>query len=403
MAFESLYKLHFLEQDDNFNKLYLNRYHSEATIRFDFDINGNPAFFFFHNEINILLNKIKELNNKVSRVFDALPEIAKEQYIKRSLIDEIVFSNEIEGVISTRKDINSIIEDIKFKDKNKFSRLEGIVNKYSLLGAKNIRIKDSNDIRTLYNESFLKEVILNDPSNQPDGKIFRNGPVFVNSSSGKQLHKGIVPETKLIEFVDKSLTVLNDDNIDILIRVSLFHYLFSFAHPFYDGNGRINRLISSYYISMNQSLIMGYRLSMTIKENLSMYYDAFKHTNDVRNKGDLTTFVYQFLKLVLISYEKTEMYIIERNNEIQYYRNIITKLDLDDKVKKILNILAEIEIFGDFGISMSDLMKKTDMSINTLKKYLNQVRHLDLLKEMTIANSKFYGIVLEKINALKKY
>ena len=71
-------------------------------------------------------------------------------------------------------------------------------------------------------------------------------------------------------------------------------------------------------------------------------------------------------------------------------------------MKKILNILAEIEIFGDFGISMSDLMKKTDMSINTLKKYLNQVRHLDLLKEMTIANSKFYGIDLEKINAFQK-
>ena len=47
---------------------------------------------------------------------------------------------------------------------------------------------------------------------------------------------------------------LNGDNINSIIRISIFHYLYSYVHPFYDGNGRINRLISSYYISKKCSL-----------------------------------------------------------------------------------------------------------------------------------------------------
>ena len=57
--------------------------------------------------------------------------------------------------------------------------------------------------------------------------------------------------------------------------------------------------------------MIGFRLSMTIKENLTQYLEAFSHTNDSRNKADISTFVYEFLDLIYKSYQKTEIYALQ--------------------------------------------------------------------------------------------
>ena len=71
---------------------------------------------------------------------------------------------------------------------------------------------------------------------------------MLNVKSGKVIHSGIYPEEKLNEAMTAALDFLNDDNIDILIRISAFHYLFGYIHPFYDGNGRTSRFISSHLL-----------------------------------------------------------------------------------------------------------------------------------------------------------
>lgn len=400
MSFDSLYKMYFILNAAEYKKLYLSRYNSESTITFDCEINGNPAFFFFHNNINILLNQISEMEEKVENAFNRLPKLAKQQFIKKTMIDEIVYSNEIEGVISTRKDINTIIENIKCKD-DKLNRLDGIVKKYlTLLDGVDLKIESSEDVRKLYNESFLEEVISNDPKNEPDGNIFRKGPVFI-TSSGKEIHRGICPESELIKFVDKGLDILHNNDIHPLIRLSIFHYLFAYAHPFYDGNGRINRLISSYFISKKYSALVGYNLSMMIKANISRYYEAFKHTNDVRNKGDMTTFVYEFLSIILGAFEKTELFAMEYCHQLKKYFDIITNLNISDKAKDLLNVLVQSEVFTELGVSASELMKINEISVNTLKKYLAELSNLSILKEVYLFNRKYYGIDLDKLGNLK--
>ena len=167
-----------------------------------------------------------------------------------------------------------------------------------LLSEEYINLESSIDIRRLYDEIMLEEIKMEDQNNIPDGEIFRKDIVNVITTSGKVIHQGIMPEGKIIQYIDKAINILNDDSIEPMIRIGIFHYLFSYIHPFYDGNGRINRYIASCMFSKHYSKIMSYRLSMTIKENLTSYYDAFKHTNDIRNRADITTFVYEFLNII---------------------------------------------------------------------------------------------------------
>ena len=75
----------------------------------------------------------------------------------------------------------------------------------------------------------------------------------------------------------------------------------------------------------NQTLdsIAALRLSIACKNRQKNYYEAFKITNDVRNKGDITYFVLQFLDILKTDLEDylddftdkvNQYHFIKRNN-----------------------------------------------------------------------------------------
>ena len=47
-----------------------------------------------------------------------LPDIAKEQYSRKCLIDEIVLTNKIEGVHSSRKEIGEVLDMLGERSEN---------------------------------------------------------------------------------------------------------------------------------------------------------------------------------------------------------------------------------------------------------------------------------------------
>ena len=178
MSFKSLYKLFVMNDSSTFNSIYQEKFNSNSTIKFDIYINENQSFFYFDKEIMALVSNIRNLDYKISEIFSDLPLIAIEQYKRKSLIDEIEFTNKIEGVISTRKDINDLINEIEKKTKTR-NRFEGIINKYLMLIEEKLFFKDSNDIRKLYDEMLYNEIKLEDVNILPDGNIFRKEQVHV--------------------------------------------------------------------------------------------------------------------------------------------------------------------------------------------------------------------------------
>ena len=89
-----------------------------------------------------------------------------------------------------------------------------------------ISIKDSRDVRALYDEMFLSEIIEENPKDAPDGEIFRKDHVDIVDPTQKVIHNGLYPERKIIESMNDAINILNDSDIDPLFRISIFHYLF---------------------------------------------------------------------------------------------------------------------------------------------------------------------------------
>lgn len=404
MSYNSLYKLYVMNDISTFNDIYIKKFNSSATIKFDLLIKENQSFFTHDSEIMSIASKINSLNYRLNEIFESLPVIAKDQYMRKSLIDEIHYTNQIEGVISTRKDINDLITEIEKKTTIR-NRLEGIVNKYLMLTNEKINFLDSKDIRKLYDEMLYNEIKSEDEKNLPDGEIFRKDLVHVYKSGEKIVHNGLMPESKIIDYMNKALNILNSDSIDVLIRISIFHYFLGYIHPFYDGNGRINRFISSYILSKYFNKVVGFRLSMTIKENLSQYLDAFDHTNDVRNKGDVSTFVYEFLDIIYKSFQKTELYTLEKMQQFNKYMKKIdnvSKLYESNKNKKditnLLFILIQCSIFGDFGLNKTKLIKILEKGSTKISEYLAVLKQLNLCLDIQSGKNHYFKCNLEELD-----
>lgn len=379
---------------------YERRFNDENTIHLSVNIGENPAFICQIPELYKRIIAVERLDKNVSELYYSLPEIAIEQFTTRCLIDEILLTNDIEGVHSTRKEIGEILQDLS--SHNKRNRFVGLIAKYVMLERRQqMSFKTCLDIRKVYDDIFYEEIKATDPDNLPDGEIFRRSAVEVQSATQKVIHKGLMPESRIIETFEQSLAMLNDNDIDIFIRIAVFHYLFGYIHPFYDGNGRTSRFISSYLLSQQLTPLIGFRLSYTIKENISKYYKAFDVCNAPHNKGELTPFVEMFLNIVELSMQQLLETLEEKEQKWDYYCQNIKNLPNADKsdISMLYDVLIQAALFSNIGISRDELINHMKLSENTVRSRLKLIPE-SMLIENRQKGRKFYLLNLDEVDKL---
>ena len=380
-----------------YEEQYQARYNSEYTVHLDFDVAGHQAFFVPTPEVYSILTDILRMNKAVSNLCTALPGAAIKQFSRRCLIDEIVLTNSIEGVRSTRKEISDILDELETKSKGK--RFYGLVKKYNMLMVKEeLPLASCQDIRDIYDELALAEVMEEEPENIPDGSIFRKNSVSIYSPSQKEIHKGLYPEETIIHAMEQALAFLNNDGCEVLFRIGVFHYLLEYIHPFYDGNGRLGRFICSYLLSQELEPVTGYRISYTIKEYIKDYYRAFSTCNNPLNRGDLTPFLHMFLKIVQISVEKLKTSLQQGFTKLNRCVQKIPELTAqsDNALEELYHLLIQAALFSERGVPTSLVLKHVEISRGTLTKKLEEIPDGLLIKKRR-GNTNYYSINLEAL------
>jgi Fic family protein len=177
--------------------------------------------------------------------------------------------------------------------------------------------------------------------------------------------KGIVympPEAKDVPWLMKQLiTWINQkDELPVPIKAGIAHYQYATIHPYYDGNGRAGRLLTTLILHLGTYGLKGlYALEEYYARNLNAYYEALtvgpSHNYYMgRPEADITKWIAYFIEGMAASFEKVRDQALREaetgaKDQSKLLRN------LDPKQRKALTLfrksreIAARDIAGLFG------------------------------------------------------
>lgn len=167
------------------------------------------------------------------------------------------------------------------------------------------------------------------------------------------------------------------DILPVLIDSALIHYQFETIHPFLDGNGRLGRLLVTFYLYwkkvLNRPLLY---LSYYFKRNRQEYYDRLQM---VRNTGDYEQWIAFFLKGVA----ETADAAMETVKKILDLQSRHRGLLWEKKISSPIAVGLLETLFGKPYVSVRDVAEEFNISFQAASTIVSQFEKAGILKETT--------------------
>ena len=218
------------------------------------------------------------------------PELFVAMYVRK----EAVLSSQIEGTQASLEDL------LEYEAEATVSNIEDVSEVVNYVSAMKYGLER---LQTLpLSLRLLKEIhgmLLQGVrgSNKNPGQ-FRNSQNFIGKSTKASIESAtfIPPPTQSMEIALNALEVFFYDKKDIppLVKAGLLHVQFETIHPFLDGNGRMGRLLITFYLCQQE--IIGkplLYLSHYFKKYRATYYQLLQR---VRDEGDWKSWMRFFLE-----------------------------------------------------------------------------------------------------------
>lgn len=132
---------------------------------------------------------------------------------------------------------------------------------------------------------------------------FRNSEVFIGHKTAEKIVVKHAPPFHKATEIEKALSelylwVMQPDNSHPLIKAGILHHQVAFLHPFFDGNGRLARILTAYYLLLkNYEVAKFFILDDYYDIDRGQYSDKL-HTAD---KGNNTEWLEYFLEGIAYS------------------------------------------------------------------------------------------------------
>lgn len=360
------------KRDTNARNELTSRLNSESAFLLGYRAKEGQVFMTTPRELTLLDNKVLRTERQASELLGSLPGIAGDAILRGLVLDEVVSSNSIESVHSTRREIKDALESGN-RDTIGHKRFRELATLYMDLIDESYALPISPaDIRSIYDKVMDGEL---DKRDLPDGDLFRAGDVNITDGV-HALHSGLEPETEIVKAMEAMISLASSDEIPPLYSALASHYLFEYAHPFYDGNGRTGRYLLALYLSASLSKPTSLSLSRTIAENKQAYYRAFKSAQNPLNRGELTHFVFDMLSLV----SDAQNSVIKRLElahklfgQLQDRMNdFVLDAGMKEKEAEITFMLMQYEAFGFYGDApISEIAEYLNLGEQMTRKYLS--------------------------------
>lgn len=343
---------------------------------------------------NDILNSILEIEkNKNSLDLVKIPINLSNKFRKNTKKRSSYASNKIEGNPLTYEQADAVIGA---KNRHFLKPEQEIRNYYLALELLEKKLENKEPLSLKLLLEIQKQICDGEPKEKiglrgamPPGVLFA-----VWNDDGTPAY--IPPEySEVPELLDELVTYINESNDHPLIKAAVIHYQLVTIHPFEDGNGRIARIISSYYLSLNG---YGFKNVGSLEEymsyNIDEYYDSLQmglpilYYDGRNNPPHGEIWIKYYLKIFSLYASKVLIIALEEFNDNKQER----LSHLSKKAKYFLNYLEKNNVLSFAPIDLANKLKVTNRTIiNWCSELVNngylrpvivnkRIRHYELIK-----------------------
>lgn len=273
------------------------------------------------------------------------------------------YSTMIEGNRLTQEQVSKVIEDKQHFPGRERDEKE-VLGYYAAL-EKLEQLTAAGDPVTEIRIQSLHALVMAGGRKRVKATPYRDGQNVIRDSRTR----GIVympPEAKDVPLLMKEmvewLAASENDGIPCPITAGIAHYQFATIHPYYDGNGRTARLLTTLVLHLGGYDLKGlYSLEEYYARDLGAYYEALtigKSHNyyEGRAKADITKWVAYFCEGMAESFENVKRRAEEASGKGKKDRSVMLR-GLDPRQRKALELFRDSDTITSqqiadlFGIS----------------------------------------------------
>lgn len=322
----------------------------------------------------------------------------KEQYLVGSLMEEAIYSSQMEGAATTRKVAKEMLrKKMKPKDKsqqmiaNNYQTIQFIVSHKDALLTPELLLQ----IHQLMTEHTMQ--------NPQEAGCFRsnNDVVVENGITHETVH---IPPTyeEIPNFVEDLCRFFNEQDapqfIHPIIRGIIIHFMVAYVHPFADGNGRTARALFYWYMLKQGYWLTEYlSISRVIAKSKKSYEKAFLYTE--ADGMDMGYFVAYNMRVLQQSFKQLQDYIKRKQEEKRAANSFLRIGNINARQAQIIKMFADD---SNLVVTIADLQAKFLVSPTTAKADVVGLMNMGLLSEISFNKVKKGYIKGEQFDEITK-
>ena len=314
------------------------------------------------------------------------PQNAAGTYGLKAMEDEIHSTLTIENINSSRDSIRRILSGYAPKDEEE-NRIYGMKHGLEFIGDSANKITEES-IFKLY--TLTVGDFLDDDDKLLPGNYYRHDNVYVVGSNVE--HQGL-PHTKLPQYMKVLIAFVSaDDKMNDLLKAAAIHFYIAYLHPYFDGNGRMARLIHLWYlVQQGYPAALFVPFSSYIGTTKGGYYKACTQAEDntkISGLMDITPFLVYFIENV---YNKIQC-ATAQNDTIKIYQKALVNGKITEKEKDLFQFV--LSAYGDGEFSTKQLEKDFgNAAYATIRGFVLKFEKLGVLAGQKYGNRVKYRVV----------
>lgn len=313
-------------------------------------------------------------------------------YGVQALTDEIVSTLSIEQIHTSRESVRTILTG-KAPASTAEDHIWGMKKGFDFIADKKNSI-NAETVRALY-ELVVNPYLADKADCLSADQFYREGPVaIVNETKGKIVHSG-APAGRIPAMMQELFDFLNQyTEMDDLAKAAVLHFYVAYIHPYYDGNGRMTRMLHLWYLlQKGYSAALFLPFSSIIQDTKKGYYKAFDLINsnhEITGKYDISPFLAYFNETVYAQIKTAPTC----NDGLEEFQQLLKNGEITAKEKELFYFV--LSHYGKEEFSTKQLERDfANCAYATIRSFVLKLSKAGILEEHIYGNRKKYSLVAD--------